>query len=129
EPLGLKAFRLKPNQPLPSERFDLYVLDGPITNTLPAGDLLLVNPPSNALFTVGAPFTNTQVVRVAQNDPLTQFLDWSGVLMRQANRVTVPDWARVLVEARGGALVFAGEVDGRRVAVLTFDLHDSNLPL
>jgi hypothetical protein len=107
----------------------LYVLDGGITNTLPAGDLLLVNPPSNALFAVGAAFTNTQVVRVAENDPLTQYLDWSGVHMRQAHQVAVPDWARVLVEAQGGPLVFAGETGGRRVAVLTFDLHDSDLPL
>ncbi|MEP7359071.1 MAG: VWA domain-containing protein, partial [Anaerolineales bacterium] len=127
--LGLKAFRLKPNQPLPNEHFDLYVIDGAITNTLPAGDLLLVNPPSNALFTVGAPFSNTQVVRVAENDPLTQFLDWSGVHMLQASRVNAPDWARVLVEAQGGPLVFAGETDGRRVAVMMFDLHDSDLPL
>ena len=122
--LGLPAFRLKADQPLPSDPFDLYVLDGPITNTLPAGDLLLVNPPSNALFAVGAAFTNTQVVRVAENDPLTQFLDWSGVHMLQAHQVTPPAWARVLVQAEGGPLVFAGETGGRRVAVLTFDLHD-----
>ena len=49
--------------------------------------------------------------------------------MKQANQVAVPDWARVLVEAQGGPLVFAGETGGRRVAVLTFDLHDSDLPL
>jgi Ca-activated chloride channel family protein len=127
--LGLKAFKRNPDLPLPTERFDLYVLDGAITNTLPTGDLLLVNPSSNALFAVGEPFTNTRVVRVAENDPLTQYLDWTGVNMRQANRVTVPDWARVLVEAEGGPLVFVGETDGRRVAVLSFDLRESDLPL
>jgi hypothetical protein len=129
EPLGLQPFRLKQDQPLPPERFDLYVFDGVITDTLPAADLLLVNPPPNILFEVGGTFTNTTPVRVAENDPLTRFVDWRQVHLLEARRVTVPEWARVLVEADGGPLVFAGETGGRRVAVLTFDLHDSDLPL
>jgi hypothetical protein len=129
QPLGLQPFRLKQDQPLPPERFDLYVFDGVLTDTLPTGDLLLVNPPPNPLFEVGGVFTNTTPVRVAENDPLARFVDWSQVHLLQARRVTVPEWARVVVEAEGGPLVFAGEVSGRRVAVLTFDLHDSDLPL
>jgi Ca-activated chloride channel family protein len=128
-PLGLKPFRLQSGQPLPSDPFDLYVFDGAITGTLPATDLLLVNPPSNALFSVGATFTNTAVVGVTQNDPLTQFVDWSNVHLLKARQVVPPAWARVLVQAEGGPLVFVGEVGGRRVAVLTFDLHNSDLPL
>jgi hypothetical protein len=128
-PLGLQPFRLKQDQPLPPERFDLYVFDGVITDTLPAGDLLLVNPPPNPLFEVGGTFTNTRLVRVAENDPLTRFVDWRQVNVLQARQVDVPAWARVLVEGEGGPLVFAGETGGRRVAVLTFDLHASDLPL
>ncbi len=127
--LGLQPFKLKQDQPLPPEPFDLYVFDSVITDTLPTADLLLVNPASSQLFEVGGFFTNTKLVRVAENDPLTRFIDWSGVNILQAHRVTVPDWARVLVEAEGGPLVFVGEVGGRRVAVITFDLHDSDLPL
>ena len=128
-PLGLKPFRLQSGQPLPGDPFDLYVFDGVITATLPAADLLLVNPSSNALFSVGATFTNTAVVAVTQNDALTQNLDWSNVHLLKARQMVPPAWARVLVQAEGGPLVFAGQVDGRRVAVLTFDLHDSDLPL
>jgi Ca-activated chloride channel homolog len=133
-PLGLEPFRLRAGQPLPAEPFDLYVFDGPamasaITDTLPAGDLLLINPPSNPLFEVGEPFTNTMPARVAANDPLTQFVDWSGVHLLQANHVALPAWARALVEADGGPLVFAGDTGGRRVAVFTFDLRHSDLPL
>jgi hypothetical protein len=126
---GLQPFRLAPNASLPADPFDLYVFDGVITDTLPAADLLLVNPPPNPLFAVGGVFTNTALRRVAANDPLTRFVDWGGVHIRQARSVHLPVWARVLVEAEGGPLVFAGEVGGRRVAVLTFDLHDSDLPL
>jgi hypothetical protein len=126
---GLQPFRLTQGAALPTDPFDLYVFDGVITDTLPAADLLLVNPPPNPLFEVGGVFTNTALLRVAQDDALTQYLDWSNVHLLQARAVTVPTWARVLVEAEGGALVFAGETGGRRVAVITFDLHDSDLPL
>ena len=129
EPLGLQPFRLKQDQPLPPELFDLYVFDGVITDTLPAADLLLINPPSNSLFEVGGQFTNTALLRVAQNDPLAAFVDWSDVHLFAARQVALPAWARVIVEAEGGPLVFAGETGGRRVAVITFDLHASDLPL
>jgi hypothetical protein len=127
---GLQPFRASPTAPLPEDPFDLYVYDS-VTETvsLPRTELLIVNPLSSTLFTVGETFTNTKLVRVAQNDPLTRFLDWSGVNVLQAKRVAVPDWARVLVEAEGGPLVFAGETGGRRVAVITFRLQDSDLPL
>ena len=126
---GVQPFRKLPNAPFPTDPFDLYVFDGVISDTVPAGDLLLINPGPNPLFEVGQVFTNTALLRVAANDPLTSFVDWSEVHVLRARQVNVPNWARVLVEAEGGPLVFAGEVGGRRVAVLTFDLHDSDLPL
>lgn len=126
---GLQPFRKLPDAPFPTDPFDLYVFDGPISDTLPTADLLMVNPSSNALFEMGATFTNTQLLRVAQNDPLTQFVDWGNVHVLQAKTIDVPTWARVLVDAEGGPLVLAGEVGGRRVAIFTFRLQDSDLPL
>jgi Ca-activated chloride channel family protein len=125
---GLQPSRLVSGT-LPAEPFDLYVFDGVVSTTFPAGDLLLVNPPQNPLFQIGDVFTQTQLVQVAAGDPLAQSVDWTNVHVLKARRVTPPAWARVLVESEGGPLVFAGETGGRRVAVLTFDLHDSDLPL
>jgi len=126
---GLTPFRSLPGAPIPTDPFDLYVFDGVISGTLPAADLLLINPSSNALFTVGAAFTNTHSVSVRPNDPLTRYLDWDAVHILRAFETETPAWARTLVQAEGGPLVFAGEVGGRRVAVVMFDLHDSDLPL
>jgi len=125
----LEPFRLAPGAPLPQDPFNLYVFDSLITDTLPTADLLLVNPSANPLFAVGGVFTNTALTRMASNDPLAANVNWNNVHILRARQVTPPAWARVLVEAEGGPLVFAGETGGRRVAVLTFDLHDSDLPL
>ena len=127
---GVQAFRAAPGAPLPTDPFDLYVSDSISETVAPAGaELLIVNPISTTLFTVGGVFTNTQLTRVAADDPLARYLDWSQVSVLQARRVEVPEWARDLVDSEGGPLVFAGETGGRRVAVLTFRLQDSDLPL
>jgi hypothetical protein len=73
--------------------------------------------------------TNTALTQVAQNDPLTQFVDWRGVHLLQAHQVALPAWAHAVVESAGGPLIIAGETDGRRVVAILFDLHDSDLPL
>jgi Ca-activated chloride channel homolog len=115
--------------------FDLYILDGilpiaPDSNlpVLPKGNLLLINPPPTALFNVTGTFTDTQNTQVADH-PLTQYLDWREVHIAKARHVQMPAWAEMLVSSGTQPLVFAGETEGRRIAVLTFDLRDSDLPL
>ncbi|HLF27545.1 MAG TPA: BatA and WFA domain-containing protein [Anaerolineae bacterium] len=129
---GLTPYRALPdadgNLQLPSAPFDLYVFDGVIPGELPAADLLLINPPANPLFPVGGVFTETVDAQVADH-PLTRFVDWSSVHVLQARQIEQPTWADVLISVEAGPLAFAGETGGRRVAVVAFDLHDSDLPL
>jgi hypothetical protein len=117
------------------DNFDLYVLDGilpvaPDSNlpVLPKGNLLMINTPPTALFNVTGTFTDIQDTQVADH-PLTQYLDWREVHIAKARYIKTPVWAETLVSSGGNPLVFAGETDGRRVGVLTFDLRDSDLPL
>lgn len=49
--------------------------------------------------------------------------------MLQAKLVKTPIWANALIESDAGPLVFAGETNGQRIAALTFDLKESDLPL
>jgi hypothetical protein len=129
---GILPFRVIPGEQgeitLPKEDFDLYILDGVFPDDLPPGDLLVMNPPPNPLFEVGEVYSNTGQVRVADH-PLVQYVDWSTVHVRQARQIQPPGWADILVRSEGGPLVFAGQTGGRRLAVIAFDLHDSDLPL
>ncbi len=128
---GIAAFKSDPGIPLAAEEaFDLLVFDSVSPPApLPAGDLLLVNPPTSVpdLLEVGGTFTNTFVLQV-DDSPLLQYVDWSRVSVREARRVVAP-WARTLVAGEGGPLLLAGATGGRRVAVLTFAVRDSDLPL
>ncbi len=129
---GIQPFRALPGPSgapqMPAETFDLYILDGLLPEPLPAGNLLFVNPASNPLFQVGDPFDDMSGLQVHEH-PLTRFVDWSNVHVMQARSVQLPAWAETLVGTQAGPLVFAGETEGRRIAALTFDLRESDLPL
>jgi len=121
--------------------YDLYIYDDAITGTLPTGNLWLIAPSSplpvregpgeGGAFSiqVGVFFTTTAITHIAHDDPLLRYVDLSAVHVLQARTVEPPPGARVLVEAEGGPLLFVAEQPEGRLAVLTFDLHDSDLPL
>lgn len=130
---GIQPFRAVPNQngnfALTDDPFDLYIFDSlPLpTDLLPSGSLLLINPTSNPIFVIGDRFPVNSSQLLAH--PLTTFVDWSNVHIAEASQVALPIWAEALVQTEQGPLVFVGETDGRRIAVFTFDLHASDLPL
>lgn len=115
--------------------FDLYIFDGvTIPEQLPTGSILIINPqpgtgtegPHPAIQVTGS-FTETAITRLA-DDPLLTNVDWQAINIAEAQFVSAPGLA-TLVASETGPLVLAGEIDGRRVALLTFDLHRSDLPL
>ncbi len=135
---GLQAYQGQLERGLPAtQTFDLYVLDGWLPENadgspgeLPDGDLLIVDPPTDSpIFTVLGRSLESGSPRVTPDDPRTLYLDFGDVHVLDFKLLEDVDWADPLVVANGGPLVLAGEVDGRQVAILTFDLHRSDLPL
>lgn len=130
---SIQAFKGDLVRGLPSQPFDLYILDRWLPTTLPAGDVLIINPPrSTELFTVGAEKTGIEDTRnplVQTNDPRMTFVDFQHVHVLSFREISSVDWATPLIHVDGGPLLVAGEIDGRQVAILTFDLHNSDLPL
>ncbi|MBO9308235.1 MAG: VWA domain-containing protein [Chloroflexi bacterium] len=127
-----QVYRGDPERGLPTERFDLYIFDGWLPPTLPNANILIVNPPPEPppddLYAIGELSTQTKVLRVRPDDPRTRYLNFNDVNVRAFRKIRA-EWADALVEAVGGALILAGEFAGRRIAILPFNLLDSDLPL
>ena len=109
-----------------------YIFDGvALPETLPVGNLLIINPQptdeSANLIQVTGSFTETQFIAQADHALLAD-VDWRSVNIAEAQTVTAPGLVP-LISATGGPLLLAGEVNGRRVVVLPFDLNQSDLPL
>jgi hypothetical protein len=127
---GVKLFKTAPAAYTPSESFGLTVLDGVLPSPVPPGNLLIFAPPPSPLMVVSGTLAYPAIGQVAVNDPLLRFVDLSGLHIAAAQRIVPPAWARVLVRTPAGdPLILAGETEGRRVAVIAFDLHKSDLPL
>jgi len=127
---GTRVSKTAPADYRPSSDYGLTVFDSTLPPTLPPGNLLLINPPSSPLLVISGTVEGPVVGLAEVNDPLLRYVDWSQVHIARAANVRVPPWARVLVRSTGGApLLLVGETDGRRVAVLPFDLHASDFPL
>ena len=127
---GLTVSLAKPDN-LPADTpFDLMVFDRPVPPALPenAAALLFIAPPADPpLFSVRGPFSNPAVLPAAEH-PITTFTDFRDVQIAAAEKVDAP-WAQTVLAASGGSLLLAGESDGKRVAILTFNLLQSDLPL
>jgi hypothetical protein len=115
------------------------------STTLPTGNLLFVAPPtSTTIFEVTGVLTTpnplpqvapasvdpgTAPTDGAGGDPLLRYTDLSDLHIARAAHIARPPWARVVLDSDSGPLILAGEVEGHRVVIIGFDLHDSDLPL
>ncbi|MEO8285546.1 MAG: VWA domain-containing protein [Chloroflexota bacterium] len=127
---GLKLFKSAPEAYAHSDAFHLTVLDAFMPAQLPPSNLLIFAPTNSPLVPVSGTIPYPAIGQVAVNDPLLRFVDLSKVNIAAAQRIITPSWARVLVRSTAGdPLILAGETDGRRVVVVAFDLHQSDLPL
>jgi Ca-activated chloride channel homolog len=128
---GINLFRerVSGEPAVEDQAYDLYIFDGmPLPDPLPVAPLLIINPQGESeLFDVTGVFSDTQLTRLVDS-PLLRYVEWRDVNIRQAQTISAP-WAQTLIGAAGGSLLLAGEYHGRRVAILTFDLRDSDLPL
>lgn len=110
--------------------YDLYIFDGVAPPQDLRGPILLINPPrDNGLIAVTGTIERPAITGQLRDDPTLKGVDLSRVQIAEAVAVERPEWARALADSGGRPLLLAGETGGRRVAVLTFALGRSDLPL
>ncbi|GED68785.1 hypothetical protein BRE01_24870 [Brevibacillus reuszeri] len=114
-----------------AEARDLWVFDGVVPDKLPDGNLLLFAPDRK---TDWLPFhgkreLEQQPKAVVPDDELLKYVDWRDVHVAASSELGEMPGMKALVRAGETDLVRAGIMNGRRVVVIGFDLHDSDLPL
>ena len=128
---GLSVAQINPENYPTEETFGLIIFDRTVPDALPDGNLLFIAPPqSTSLFNVRGVISNTaQAGRLRSEHPVMAFVDFSTLHVAQAQAVEPEPWAVTLLNSQGGPLISAGEENNRRVAVISFDLLKSDLPL
>lgn len=115
---------------IPSD-YDLYIFDNIVPDAFPDGDLFFINPSADSrYFRVGQRNTQTRNATILlPDDPRTRFVDVSQFNLLGFHIITNIGWATPLIAVEGGAILYAGETDGRQIAIMPFDLRESDLPL
>jgi hypothetical protein len=98
---------------------DLTVLAGVLPPQLPAGPLLLVDPPANSARLLGVGLGSGARIETAH--PLLQGLDLVALQDATPSVSSVPRWAHVILGTQQGPLIMEGRLEGHPAVSLTFD--------
>ncbi len=111
--------------------YGLLVFDGVVPDEPPTVPALYLDPDADGPFgAVGEHIENPVIDRVDPDEPVLRFVDLSTVHIGRARHVEASEGMRAVVETpAGNPLVAVGEVDGRRIGLIGFDLSESDLPL
>jgi von Willebrand factor type A domain len=111
-----------------ADRFDIIVFDNYLPPLLPRGNLLVVNPPDRGPYRTTGSISRPKVTSWDREDPILSFVDLRDLNISRASKLDVPRWGKPLITAADGTpLMVAGQDGDRRVAILPFDLQQSNL--
>jgi Ca-activated chloride channel homolog len=113
-----------------ADRFDIIVFDNYLPPLLPRGNLLVINPPDRGPYRTNGSVSRPRVATWDREDPILAFADIRDMNVARASKLDMPRWAKPLISTADGIPLLAAGQDGdRRVAILPFDLQQSNLPL
>ena len=111
-----------------SDKYDLYVFDNVTPNIIPSnGSILLINPSSNELFDIVKGGEGGEAKAVSSE--VSNYLSEMTFTVAKYNEISVPYYGRSFLNVDESSIGFKGELDGRKIAALSFDLHDSDFAL
>ena len=127
---GLELFKTSPAEYDPAlADYQLFIFDGWLPAHLPQASIIIVNPPpGNPWLAINGEAKNLSGIKAAGEDSNLRYIDSSDWQVARSQKLLCPDWARTLLESEGVPLLLAGQLSGR-VAIFSFDLHESNIPL
>jgi Ca-activated chloride channel family protein len=129
---NIALFETTPTKYANVGNFDLTVFDGFVPSNLPSGAIFFVNPPTDASVfgKSGAEIHISHISEGSDNQNLLHQVDLSSIhVVRKSHQLSPAAWMQPIIVTPETPLLIAGEQDNRRIGVLSFDLHDSDLPL
>jgi Ca-activated chloride channel homolog len=111
--------------------YGLFVFDGIVPDEPPPGPALYIDPPTDGEFgTAAGRIDGPLIDRTDPDEPILRFVDLTTVHIGRARQIELAEGMRpVVATGAGRPLVAVGEREGRRLALIGFDLAESDLPL
>ncbi|MDU5262987.1 MAG: VWA domain-containing protein, partial [Clostridium celatum] len=111
-----------------SDEYDLYVFDNKMPDVMPKkGSILFINPNSNEFFNVlkGGEIGQATAVKGA----VSNYLENIQFTLSEYNIIETPYYGTNILTIDDNSIGFKGEINDRKIAALSFDLHSTDFAL
>ncbi|MBU5590384.1 VWA domain-containing protein [Clostridium sp. MSJ-4] len=110
------------------DRYDLYIFDNITPVDIPKeGNMLLINPEENSIFKVNGELEGGYGV-ITQSS-VSRYTEGLKFAIKNYKNLEKPNWAEGFLKVEENYLGFIGELNGKAIGVIGFDLHNSDLTL
>ncbi|BCZ48495.1 hypothetical protein psyc5s11_45620 [Clostridium gelidum] len=110
------------------EDYDLYVFDNVTPEIMPKkGSILFINPTSNEFFKVENKEELGQATGVQEE--LSKYTKDIKFTLSSYKNIELPYFGKAFLKVDGNTIGFLGEINGRSIAALGFDVHNSDFVL
>lgn len=110
------------------DTYDLYIFDGMVPDTLPdKGNYLYFNVTSGEEITQDSGLSNVRLQ--FEESEITNYVTGFSYGASSAVSYERPIWANSFIKGEDQCVGYYGETGGRRIAVVGFDIHNSDLAL
>lgn len=110
------------------DSYDLYVFDGVIPKVMPKkGSILCINPTSNEFFKVENKDELGQAAGVEKE--LSNYTKDINFTLSNYKNIEVPYYGKAFLKVNENTIGFIGELNGRSIGALGFDLHNTDFAL
>ena len=111
-----------------NDEYDLYVFDNKMPDVIPSkGNILFINPNSNEFFNVlkGGEIGQATAVKGA----VSTYLEDTQFTLSEYNIIETPYYGTNILTIGDNSIGFKGEINDRKIAALSFDLHSTDFAL
>ncbi len=117
-----------PNNITENDEYDLYVFDNKMPEVIPkGGNILFINPSSNEFFNVlnGGEMGQAKAIKGA----VSSYLENIQFTLSEYKIIETPYYGTNILTIDDNSIGFKGEVNDRKIAALSFDLHSTDFAL
>lgn len=110
---------------------DIWIFDGYVPENLPEGNIFLIGPENKTkwLQYYGEKELKYKSEVIKPSHELLKYVNWDNVHISKIKDIDKPSGMEALIKAEDDPIMLAGNIDNRRVVILAFDIHNSDLPL
>lgn len=113
---------------LTQDSYDLYVFDNVMPEAMPkSGSILFINPTSNEFFKSENKEDFGQAIGISEE--LSKYTKDIKITLSNYKKIELPYFGKAFMKVNDDTVGFLGEINGRSIGALGFDLHNSDFAL